>query len=178
MQDSKAGQAEATPVADRPKMAAGYLEGGRLPWSWVEARLQRARNYWVTTVTASGRPYARPVWAVWFEGTLYFSTGPSGTRKNLERSSSVSINLESGDECVILEGTAELESSVQRLERVAAAYTQKYGCPMEPKPGDWYAMRPRVAFAWMSDSSGEDRGVVFSSSATRFRFGASAPTKA
>ena len=58
------------PRASRPHMP-GYGtqpadEGtGLLPWSWVETRLGRARNYWINTVTASGRPYSRPVWAVW-----------------------------------------------------------------------------------------------------------------
>lgn len=157
-------------IADRPKMAAGYLQGGLLPWSWVDARLTRARNYWIATVTAKGRPYSRPVWAIWLDETLYFSTGESGTRRNLDRGTEVSVNLESGDECVILEGRAEVEQDVAHLRRVVGAYTTKYGWPMEPKIGEWYAIAPRVVFAWISDGTGEDRGVTFSSTATRFRF--------
>lgn len=158
------------PVAERPKMAEGYLQGGSLPWSWAQARLLRSRNYWVSSVTAKGRPYSRPVWAIWLDGTLYFSTGQSGTRRNLARNAEVCVHLESGDECVILEGRAVIEQDAQQLQRVVSAYTAKYTWPMEPNVGEWYAIAPRVAFAWISDGSGEDRGVTFSATASRFRF--------
>lgn len=47
-----------------------------LPWSWATERLVAARNYWIATTRANGRPHCRPVWGVWFEGVgLYFSTG-------------------------------------------------------------------------------------------------------
>ena len=157
------------PIADRPKMSEMYLQPAVLPWSWAEARLTRARNYWVSTVTASGRPYSRPVWAVWLDARLYFSTGPSGIRHNLERAPAISVNLESGDQCVILEGTAELEADVALLGRVTSAYLVKYGWAMQPTPGEWYTVHPRVVFAWISDGSGEDRGVTFTGTATRFR---------
>jgi general stress protein 26 len=170
MTEDSTKQAPSVPQADRPNMAEGYLQPGLLPWSWAELRLGRARNYWVTTVTADGRPHSRPVWAVWFEGALFFSTGPTRIRKHLERSSAVSINLESGDESLILEGTAELEKDADTLARVAAAYSAKYTWSMEPTPGVFFRIQPKVAFAWISDGSGEDRGVTFSGTATRFRF--------
>jgi hypothetical protein len=159
------------PRADRPNMPEGYLQSGQpLPWSWAEARLLRARNYWVSTVTPAGSPHNRPVWAVWFDDALFFSTGASRIRKHLERSSAVSVNLESGDECLILEGTAALETNGDTLARAAAAYTAKYTWPMEPTPGSFFRVRPHVAFAWISDGTGEDRGVAFSATATRYRF--------
>lgn len=37
-------------------------------------------------------------------------------------------------------------------------------------PGPLYAVRPRVAFGWLSDDSGMDRGSAFHGTATRWRF--------
>lgn len=162
--------APAEPVADRPHMPEGYLMDRVLPWSWAEARLLRARSYWIGTVTPSGHPHSRPVWGLWLDGAVYFSTGPSRIRKNLQHSAHVSVNLESADECLIVEGSAVLERSLEALTRVVAAYTAKYGWEMEANPGEWFRVQPHVAFAWIVDSSGEDRGVLFSKSATRWKF--------
>src|SRR5579884_2390097 len=60
--------AAAEPSASRPDIPGyGVPEGdeGVLPWSHVVARLAEARNYWVATVGANGRPHAVPVWGIW-----------------------------------------------------------------------------------------------------------------
>ena len=77
------------PQASRPSMPGyGLLppgEGrGLLPWSWAEEHLGASRNYWVSTVSPSGAPHARPVWGVWSDGQLYFSSG-SRIRTNLTK---------------------------------------------------------------------------------------------
>src|SRR5689334_4298398 len=94
------------PVGGRPRMFGGELEPVVLPWSWAVERLARARHYWIATTRADGRPHARPVWAVWVDGSVCFSTGSIAAR-NLERSPEISVHVESDDgEAVIVEGTA------------------------------------------------------------------------
>jgi nitroimidazol reductase NimA-like FMN-containing flavoprotein (pyridoxamine 5'-phosphate oxidase superfamily) len=150
-------------------MPGGYLEARLLPWAWAEARLAESRNYWVATVAANGAPHARPVWGVWLDGCLHFSSG-SRIRVHLERHPAVSVNLESGDECVILEGTASLLLDEAPTRRVTAAYNEKYHWNMEPKPGEFFAVRPRRVFGWLCDGSGRDGGALFSQTATRWSF--------
>lgn len=157
------------PVAEQPRMATGYLEAKRLPWSWARRRLERARNYWVASVSDRGTAHSRPVWGVWHEGGFYFSTG-SLIRKHVQRRPEITIHLESGNESVILEGRAELEKSRRVLRTVASAYTAKYTWPMKATPGTFFRFEPSVAFGWLSDDSGEDGGLAFSASATRWRF--------
>jgi len=159
------------PRADRPEMPGGYLEEKRLPWAWAEQRLVAARNYWVTTVTAAGAPHARPVWGVWLDGAFWFSTG-SRIRTHLARDARVSVNLESGDECVIVEGSARLVEDVARARPVAAAYDEKYAWDYEPAAGEFFEVRPQVGFGWLCDASGLDGGALFSQTATRWRFDA------
>src|SRR5437016_13514736 len=90
-----------------------------LPWKHATERLQKSRNYWIVTAGRDGRPHAMPVWGFWFAGTLYFGTG-RGSRKwrNLHSNPRIVVHLESGDDVVILEGTAR-EVSLSERETIA-----------------------------------------------------------
>ena len=81
---------------------------GLLPWSYVDERMLRASNYWITTVGPDARPHARPIDGVWIDGALCFGGSPE-TRwvRNLTANPAISIHLSSEAEAIILEGTAE-----------------------------------------------------------------------
>ena len=157
------------PEADRPEIPGGYLAPKLLAWTWAEARLLRSRNYWVATVTRAGAPHARPVWGVWLDQRFFFSSG-SRIRSNISAGSPVSIHLESGDECVIVEGTVCELHEPAIFRRVTDAYNAKYSWNLEAKPGEFFEVHPRVVFAWLCDGSGLDGGALFAQTATRFRF--------
>lgn len=79
-----------------------------LDWNWAVERLRDAPNYWVCTTTASGAPHAMPVWAVWVDEAVCFSTGVESVKaRNPARDPRVVIHLESGDEAVILHGVVD-----------------------------------------------------------------------
>lgn len=168
---SPAGRAE--PKADRPAMSPDYglldaaSGSGLLPWSWVEERMSRSRNYWIGTTRPDGRPHVMPVWGIWLDGTFYFGTSRRAQKaRNLAQSPELVVHLESGDEAVILEGVAEEVTDLGVLTRYADAYQAKY--QFRPDPNDaaglTLALRPRVAFAWLESD--------FVGSATRWRFAA------
>jgi hypothetical protein len=151
------------PTASRPTFPPGYgissEPEGMLPWSWAEERLAAARNYWVVTVRPDGSPHAAPVWGIWIDGAVVFSTARESRKgRNLARDRRVVVNLESGEEVVILEGEVD---GVALDARMADAYEAKY----DYRPGgegDWFALRPRVAYAWLERD--------YPRSATRFAF--------
>src|SRR3954467_12923982 len=103
--------------SERPSMPTGYGiatgDDGQLPWSWVERECTKSRNYWICTTRPDGRPHAMPVWGLWFDGALVFSTDPASTKgRNLAARPDVVVHLESGDDVVIVEGRVrELASS-------------------------------------------------------------------
>jgi PPOX class probable F420-dependent enzyme len=138
------------PVASRPDFPRGYgISGeaeGMLPWSWAEERLGVSRNYWIVTVRPDGSPHAAPVWGLWVDGALVFSTSPESRKgRNLARDPRVVVHLESGDDVVILEGEIE---TIALEKRMADAYEAKY----DYRPGgegDWFSLRPRIAYAWL-----------------------------
>jgi hypothetical protein len=156
------------PEAARPKFPEVYGihadEEGLLDWSWAEERLVSARNYWVTTVRPDRSPHAMPVWGLWHAAAFYFSSSPGSRKgKNLAANPAVTVNLESGDEVVVVEGTAGYESDEHLLRRLGEDYSRKYSFDVSFTGGrPLYVVRPRVVYAWVEQD--------FPRTATRFTF--------
>lgn len=158
------------PVASRPHIQGYGVPGtiaGSLPWSHATQRLVAARNYWVVTCDPRGRPHAVPVWGVWLTEALFFSTAPTTrTARNLAVIPQASVHLESGDDVVILEGTARfvqpLPPSVSTTidDAMAAKYGYRPSESGESPEQGMFVFTPRVAFAWTS----------FPADATRWTF--------
>src|SRR5215212_2949972 len=144
------------PVAERPNFPGYGIEqdaAGMLDWAWVSGRMAASRNYWIGSTRPDGRPHAAPVWGVWLDETFYFGSGPASVKgRNLHANPAAVVHLESGDDCVIFEGTVEPVIGPDRawFERFADAYEAKYGGfrPEYPEGEGTYRLHPRVAFAW------------------------------
>jgi hypothetical protein len=159
----------ADPIGERPDMPEGYLGAAPLPWRWAEEQLTDARNYWVTTIGTSGRPHVRPVWGVWLDDTVQFSTG-ARHGPNLARDPRVTVNLEDGDECVIVEGTAHATDDVSIRGAFIDAYAPKYHWTMTLDSVDVvYVVRPHTVFGWFAHDIAEGE-TLFQATATRWRF--------
>jgi hypothetical protein len=154
----------------------GYGEperlGDVLPWSFVHERLEAAPNYWITTITPSGRPHARPVDGVWLEGALCFGGSDRALWvRNLAANPSISVHLASNTDVVILEGTAEFVTDAQHpLAAPSAAATRakypQYFSESAPAFQPFWMLRPRTVYAWTLE--GFPRG------AARWTFGRAA----
>jgi PPOX class probable F420-dependent enzyme len=120
----------------------------RFPWTRVEEVLAGARNYWIATAGRDGRPHAAPVWALWLDEALYFSTGKESRKgRNLAANPNVVVHVESSNgEIVIVEGRAEELSDEARLRPVWDAYKQKYNWDVSGYP--FYMVSPAVAFSF------------------------------
>ena len=80
---------------------------GLLTWAQVEQRLIDAQHYWLTTVRPDGRPHVVPRWGVWLDGRFFYDGAPTTRHaRNLRSNPHCSLNLESGWEAVIVEGTS------------------------------------------------------------------------
>ncbi|HVS13776.1 MAG TPA: pyridoxamine 5'-phosphate oxidase family protein [Thermoanaerobaculia bacterium] len=144
-------------AASRPRIPAIYGvptdEKGLLPWSHVDQRMTEARHYWVATVAPDGGPHTRPVDGMWLDATLYFG-GSEETRwrRNLAVDPRACVNLEPGEQAVILHGVVALETPDATLAaRLAEASNAKYdygqtAATYEGK--EVLAFRPETAFAW------------------------------
>lgn len=123
----------------------------QLPWSWAVDQLTRARNYWICSTRRDGRPHAVPVWGVWLDDAVWFSTDPNSAKgRNIARDPRIVIHLESGDDTVVLEGEVERLGDRTGLEGFVDAYEEKYGHRIELGTESFgiYVLRPKVAQTW------------------------------
>lgn len=122
-----------------------------LPWSWAVERLVAARCYWICTTRRDGRPHAAPVWGLWRDDAIWFSTDRASQKaRNLRRDPRVVVHLESGDETVIIEGRASEELSSPAREAFADEYEAKYAVRPDPALGASLVLvvRPTAAQTW------------------------------
>jgi hypothetical protein len=141
-------------------------EAGLLDWSWAVERLTKARNYWISTTGTNGKPHAAPVWGVWYDGALYFGSDATARKtRNLRARPDVVLHLESGDEVVIIEGSAEITDLAGIPAQVIIAYGEKYAVkldePSEPQ-APMIRIMPQIAMGWLEAD--------FPKTATRWTF--------
>lgn len=159
---------EHEPAASRPYMPgygiAGPHEGrGLLPWSWAEQQLTDAYRYWVVTVAPGGAPHAMPVWAVWLETSLWFSTGVRSRKaRNLRGEPRCTVHTDGADP-VVLEGIAELVADAADVDRMVEHYGRKYpDLPPDSEHNPIVRVRPRKVIGLIERE--------FSTSPTRWSF--------
>jgi hypothetical protein len=155
------------PRPSRPHLPPGYgMEkatgppGERLPWKRVSEWAADARNYWVCTTRSDGRTHVKPVWGLWIDGGFVFSTHPETvTARNLRANPEITVHLESGDQVLILEGTARRISDRPFLVRFGRIYGAKYQWPMGPEDVDpenpnaaFYLVRLRRGLSWGTET--------------------------
>jgi nitroimidazol reductase NimA-like FMN-containing flavoprotein (pyridoxamine 5'-phosphate oxidase superfamily) len=138
-----------------------------LSWEQIEQWLRDSRNYWISSTNPDGTPHAMPVWGLWFEGSVAFSTSRQSRKgQNLVARPDVAIHLESGDNVVILHGKISEMTDRDQLERMADAYEKKY--ELRPDPHDpeniTFALYPARALTWLERD--------FPNTATRWRWAA------
>jgi nitroimidazol reductase NimA-like FMN-containing flavoprotein (pyridoxamine 5'-phosphate oxidase superfamily) len=142
------------PHAGLPRMAPDFGLKPRkqyLPWSHATTRLEKARNYWIVTVGRDSRPHAMPVWGFFHEGAIYFGTARQSRKwRNLQANPNITVHLESGDDVVVVEGSAREITDPGAIEAFRPLSEKKYGMwmPLDPKKHVLVAVQPRTVFAW------------------------------
>jgi len=158
-----------TPAGSRPYMPGYGLpksKKGLLPWSWAEERLEKSRQYWISTTRPDGAPHTMVIWGLWIDGAFYFSTGTTSRKaKNLAANPRCVICNDNAAEAVIVEGRAELRNLASDqgfAKRFGQLYKQKYKWDMNVSSEPVYAVTPQVAFGMYEKK--------FATSATKWEF--------
>ena len=146
-------------------LADAPADGSTLAWSTVVEWMVGSRNYWVCTTRPDGRPHAIPVWGLWLEDTLWFSTDPGSYKaRNISGNPEVVVHLESGDEVCVLEGTARRIGALELPVSFVDAYEAKYEFRIDLTNANYglYQLEPRIALTWTEAD--------FPTTATRWTF--------
>lgn len=161
------------PAASRPYMPGYGIESagdgsGLLPWSWAVEWLTASHDYWVTTIDPGGTPHVMPVWGVWLEDALWFSSGLRSRKvRNLRNQPRCAIATDNASQPVVLEGTAEIISEVDRIEIFLEHSNRKYDASydmefLNPEVNGTIRVHPSWAFGLDEED--------FTGSATRWVF--------
>jgi PPOX class probable F420-dependent enzyme len=133
-----------------------FRRRGFIPGNKIDNWLRAARSIWVSTTRPDGRPHAVPVWFLWDGLNVYFISARSLQKaKNLAGQPWIVVHLGDGDDVVILEGPTEIVTEREELDRVEAAYREKYVDPgsgahatiFEPE-ADLYRVDVKRIMAW------------------------------
>lgn len=146
------------PEPKRPAMQNYGIETadeGMLEWAWVREQITKSRNYWICSTRVDGRPHAVPVWGVVLDDIVYFSSSKNSIKgQNLTHNPRVVVHLESGDDCVIIEGEIFNLTDRPMVERMATDYGKKYA-PFTPTADELLVaenfvvgVNPHVVLAW------------------------------
>ena len=141
---------------------------GLLPWAWAEERLIRTHDFWVASTWPDGRPHLMPVWGVWLDRCVWFSSGlRSRKARNLLADPRCAVTTDNAQEPVMIEGNAEQVTDLALIGRFLDALSTKYSIAYEadfldPAVNASFRVRPAWAFGLIEAD--------FGGSPTRWRF--------
>ena len=161
------------PAVDRPFMPGyGVLPagegGGLIAWAEGERRLTVSHDYWCATVRPDGAPHVMPVWGVWLDGRLWFSSGlRSRKARNLAADPRCTLTTDDARSPVVLDGVAERVVDGGAIRAFVAAINAKYAAALtvefqDPAVNGTFAVAPHRVIA-LSDGD-------FTGSPTRWTF--------
>jgi len=122
---------------------------GLRPFSWAEERLRRSHSYWIGTTRPDGRPHVMPVWGLWLDGRVYFSTGRQSVKaRNLAATGRIVVTNDDPDEAVVVEGSAALlDPTDSAFARFNDAYIAKYDTDVAAMGEPVYVVTPAKVIA-------------------------------
>jgi PPOX class probable F420-dependent enzyme len=141
---------------------------GLLPWSWAEDRLIASHDYWVATVWPDGRPHVMPVWGIWHDESVWFSSSVQSRKaRNLRSDPRCVLTTDNPSEPVVLEGVAKVIRELGAIEELVSRLNDKYSSDltvefMDPDVNATFRVRPRWVFS-LNDKE-------FTESPTRWAF--------
>ena len=141
---------------------------GLIPWAEAERRLTVAHDYWCATVRPDGAPHVMPVWGVWLDGEVWFSSGlRSRKARNLAAEPRCTVTTDDAANPVVVHGTARQVRDAVGIGAFLVAMNRKYAAGMtteflDPDVNGTFAVRPAGVFALSHDD--------FTGSPTRWTF--------
>jgi general stress protein 26 len=162
------------PTASRPHMP-GYgistSATGLIPWAEAERKLIASTNYWVATVSADGTPHLMPLWGIWHDGLLWFSSGGRSRKvRNLAAAPRCTVSIEDSQSPVVVTGVATITTDIADIRTFIEVANAKYAGGfyseefLDPATNATVKLTPEWAFALKHDD--------FAGSPTRWTFAA------
>jgi len=130
---------------------------GLLTWAWAQERLAGSHDYWLATASPDGGPHLMPVWAVWLDGGLWFSSSNASRKaRNLRADGRCSLATDNAAQPVVMAGVAQAVTDPARLRLMLDAENAKYGTDyaidmLDPADNTCFLVRPTWVFGLDTD---------------------------
>lgn len=155
------------PVAELLELPEGYgTPKKKLAWDAVRGELEKAKQYWLTTVRADGRPHVVPLDGIWLDDVWFYGGSPAAVHhRTVLAQPKVVMHLPDPWKVVIVEGEVrQVRPGVEVAQRLADISNEKYAEYGMTNDASTYeqvlGLYPQRVIAWMS----------YPADATRFRF--------
>jgi hypothetical protein len=110
------------------------------PWTEAQEQLASASKYWLATINADAHPHVMPLFGVWFDGSLYFTSSDKALKaKNLAQNPHCVITVSVEHLDLIIEGDALKITDEAHMQQIAALYASKYDWHITPHNGAYDA---------------------------------------
>ena len=121
-----------------------------LSWDFVSLHMTSSQHYWLTTVSAAGRPHAVPVWGIWYQNRLHFEGRmQTAWARHLVRDPRITVHLPNAEQVVIIDGIARIiedtEIDDDEWNRLDTTFQSKY--QVDQGSPYWY-VQPKKVLAW------------------------------
>ena len=146
------------PKVTRPTFPKGYVEKpvSFLTWDWAVEQLTKSKHYWLCSVRPNGHPHVVPRWGVFLDNKFYYDGSPETRHaRNIMENPHVTLNLESGSQAIIMEGTVRPagKPTLELGKKLEQAYKKYKDLGYTPKADSWdggglYVFTPRQCIAW------------------------------
>ena len=142
------------PQAIPAKKVAGYQMpediSNLLPWDFVSAHMAPSLHYWLATIAADGHPHTVPVWGIWYHNRVHFEGSmKTAWARHLVRDPHITVHLPSGEQVVIIEGTAHIiednDIDSDEWNKLDTLFQSKY---QVDKGSPYWYVQPRKVLAW------------------------------
>jgi hypothetical protein len=139
---------------------------GLLEWAWAEERLIASHDYWVATVTPDCRPHVMPVWGLWNDAAVWFSSSSRSRKtRNLAINPRAAVTTDNPLQPVVVEGDVERVVDQDAIALFVSLVNKKYGTEYSVEFfGDNACFRVSPAWAFALDEAD------FTSTPTRWMF--------
>ena len=142
------------PQAIPARKVAGYQmpedTANLLSWDFVSNHMDPSQHYWLTTISAAGRPHTVPVWGIWYRNRVHFEGSmKTAWARHLVRDPHIAVHLPSGEQVVLIEGTAHIieDDGIDSAEwdRLDTLFQSKY---QVDKGSPYWYVQPHKVLAW------------------------------
>ncbi len=126
-------------------------------------RLENDASIWIATASAIGIPHLIPLSLAWDGEHLLLATPTnSPTVRNATDTGAVKATLDSAEDVVLIDGTAEVSDFGAADAGHLGTYVQRVGWNPADQDGEWslLVVRPRTVRAWNSVAEGTGRTIM------------------